>query len=371
MKKSFKLVSSLCAALLAVGAGVALSGANQSGEVKADVVTQRIFIDMTYYTDYYGYGASFKLQTWDNSTGDVYHDAVKASDCVWYVDLDSAASGYRFWRYNGDGTEQWGQGLWTSDLTKNVYHPTGMGTDEGQWVSYSVSIKAKSTSWGTYAALTEPSSDNSKFQFVEKGLEFEAGDEFKPVVTVNGTDSWLSYSESSIDSKAKAFLSSAEGENPNIIVDDDCSLDIYVNPNEKTYWIQVSADQEALSFSESFLAATSTICSDPNRDNKTALEAIWPDQKNAFEAMTIGAKAVFNGSEDATISQARSLYQHCVARYNLTAWTGAVEVSSSASLSLFGNVSDSANMVMIIVVISLVSLTAVGGFFFYRKRRHN
>ena len=70
----------------------------------------------------------------------------------------------------------------------------------------------------------------------------------------------------------------------------------------------------------------------------------------------------------ATIENAMAHYDACVTKFGYTPFTGITNVQASAKI-LPSIVGESGTTVSIIVIISMVSLTAIGGYFFIRKRK--
>ena len=73
----------------------------------------------------------------------------------------------------------------------------------------------------------------------------------------------------------------------------------------------------------------------------------------------------------AEIENAMAHYDACVEKFGFSPDTSLTTVQESARvISAFGIVQNN-NAIAIIVVISMISITAIGGFFFLRKRKEN
>ena len=91
-----------------------------------------------------------------------------------------------------------------------------------------------------------------------------------------------------------------------------------------------------------------------------------------FKALFAGADAVEGGD---TLQDMLARYEYICAKYNLDDFLADVDrppVTKSANISLLTLLNNvNANNVAIIVIISMVSVTAIGGYFFLRKRKEN
>ena len=77
-------------------------------------------------------------------------------------------------------------------------------------------------------------------------------------------------------------------------------------------------------------------------------------------------------AEAACVEKAMKTYEHCVSHYDLDAFMSPVRSVSSVKVSPLVNIiGENTNTVAIIVIISMVSVTAIGGYFFLRKRKEN
>ena len=110
-----------------------------------------------------------------------------------------------------------------------------------------------------------------------------------------------------------------------------------------------------------------------NRDNSTAVAAIWDTHKNAFNALESHAKALFvSSSSDELVARSRILYDHVITRYtSLTSWTGVPSNPASTIYVIDMNGTNGSTTTLILIVISSISLVAVSSYFVIRRRREN
>ncbi len=137
----------------------------------------------------------------------------------------------------------------------------------------------------------------------------------------------------------------------------------------------VSNEGQALEFARYFLDQTDTICADTARNNKTALEAIWPNLTNQFNTLSPEAREVVKtydtatgGEEDATNACKR--YDHIITRYALVDFIGRNPSSSSRSPVLL--YSDNNNyMIVAVAIVLFASVTLIGAYLVSKKRKYN
>ena len=143
----------------------------------------------------------------------------------------------------------------------------------------------------------------------------------------------------------------------------------------------VAPEKEIEDFATSFVTTLSasgvcgTTSASYNRNNLSALteeqtsgKTLWVEQKEAFEALSPEAKALFGTSEVAIVVRAKTLYLHIIDRYGLDTWDSAPAASSSRIGGL-ATLTNDGNVVVIIAVIAAVSALAVGGYFLLKKKK--
>ena len=140
---------------------------------------------------------------------------------------------------------------------------------------------------------------------------------------------------------------------------------------------------EILNFCTSFVTTLSDndVCGSTsetyNRDNEAALtevqlsgKTLWEEQKEAFEALSPEAKGLFGTSEVEMVVRAKTLYLHIIDRYGLSTWTGAPSAATSNNIATINNNNvEAINVVTIVIIISSISLVALGGFLVIRRKK--
>ena len=120
--------------------------------------------------------------------------------------------------------------------------------------------------------------------------------------------------------------------------------------------------------------ATASSAYSSNITNNASLSA---DEKAYAKNLIKYADAEYTDDTDDDYSycleRAMATYEACIQKHGLTGFmTDVRSVSAGAKaspLSLFSN--GNTNTVAIIVIISMVSVTAIGGYFFLKKRKEN
>lgn len=156
------------------------------------------------------------------------------------------------------------------------------------------------------------------------------------------------------------------------------------------------AQKTVIDYAEEFNYRLEAICVAYGSTDTTDLENAWNDLADQFDnwfnngdvdltAEEIAhAKALFANADSVDRNKTASAddLQHMLAKYdwilshyqlndflaNDSGTNRPIVQNSSPRIGLFGNI-DSSNATAIIVVVSLVSLTAIGGYFFIRKRK--
>ena len=103
--------------------------------------------------------------------------------------------------------------------------------------------------------------------------------------------------------------------------------------------------------------------------------ALSGDELTYAKKMLKNAIAVWNEDHDSDekycLERAMATYEFCVKNHDCSAFMNdvrPVERTQISPISIFGSTENS-NMVAIVVIVSVVSLTAIGGYFFLRKKR--
>ena len=123
----------------------------------------------------------------------------------------------------------------------------------------------------------------------------------------------------------------------------------------------ISYSLDAEGFGTYFLSTTKSACSNPTKDNSTALTAIWDEISKVFATLSDeeqgkvkSATAKESGGTD--LEEAVARYDHIVGRYSLKDFIGRVSTSGS-------NYQDRANSnnAFVLVLISIISVMALAG----------
>lgn len=384
MKKN-GLIKFLVGITLAASGAFALGSAlnNKKAEVAEAAATTRLYLDMSAFADWYGDTASFKVHTWNSAKGDQYHSVTKVASAYYYADVDlstyASGGGYRFARYNSTGATEWNKGAWNdySGGVNTYYRATGY--TDGAWSTDDQKTwEVVGATNGIWAGGDQDINIPLTMRFDTEGLEFyntsvnlTAGSVFK---VKNSTNNYYGYDciETGAGSVIDVGDVSGSGSS-NITVVNSGSYEIYMKPFAAKFWMQENSEASATEWASSFISQTNSICSanGTSADHLTALQGVWSSLKSSFEALTAGAKNILKaGTANATVKDAHDRYVHIMTRYagqldKMGDW------SVSASRSVLPVSNQNPNTVALIVIISLVSVTAIGGFFFIRKRKEN
>ena len=199
-------------------------------------------------------------------------------------------------------------------------------TDSGNWStlskSYSWDVKSSIETDGTWTNTNSLTltykNDGDGAQFYSTAVVLKAGQQFKVVRTTNNAWFGSNKFETGTNSAVQRGYISLGNNDANVTVLKDITMELYVKIHNGTVWTQISSEAEATSWAATFLSETNDICSanGTSANHSSALSAIWDDQKDAFEAMTIGAQHVLEtGTANATVTDAHNRYIHIMTRY--------------------------------------------------------
>ncbi len=131
----------------------------------------------------------------------------------------------------------------------------------------------------------------------------------------------------------------------------------------------VSSDPsaEANTYAVNFLAATETC------DVNAA--SVWADQKTAYEALSSDAKTYLvesiyvadNYASNSNIQKCAQRYDLAVSKQSLENFMGRAALSGVATVEV-SNVNNTTTSIAIIVVVGLIGITAIGGYFFFSRK---
>ena len=126
----------------------------------------------------------------------------------------------------------------------------------------------------------------------------------------------------------------------------------------------------ALAFAQCFNSQMATPCSDQNANNSSAVSAIWTTLGNQYATLTSGARSEFASNTEDTIEQARTTYLHVVyVRQYVSGWTNG-PTSANYNITITSPI-NSNNVAVIVIIVSSISLIALGGFLLTKKRKEN
>lgn len=253
-----------------------------------------------------------------------------------------------------------------------------LGATSGTWSAQTQNIEIPLA----YQNGTASSEDGATYYSTSVSLT--AGSVFKPV---NLTDNvYYDYDslESGTNSVKGTHIISDGTSNKNMKVVTTAVYEVYVKTGSGAVWMQLSSQSEAAHYAETFLSAI-TCSSDSvsfSRDvwNKVGSDTTSMEYK--YSQLTSGAKSILTSAQ--ADKDSSDPIKQCVARYDRILGkygygTGANDyhdfmgrtpapISGGAKLVL-PTTNNNSNTIAIIVAISLVSVTAIGGYFFIRKRK--
>ena len=97
---------------------------------------------------------------------------------------------------------------------------------------------------------------------------------------------------------------------------------------------------------------------------------LTPDAKLFIkDAARISLENLLQGG--VTIENAMAHYDYCVTKFHFTPYEGITHAQASPRVSSLSILNNNTNTVAIIVIISMVSVTAIGGYFFLRRHKEN
>ncbi|MCQ2771568.1 MAG: transmembrane domain-containing protein, partial [Clostridia bacterium] len=116
--------------------------------------------------------------------------------------------------------------------------------------------------------------------------------------------------------------------------------------------------------------ATNAACSNPDADNTTAITNAWSGIKANYLKLSAADQAKVATGEDPTPASLLERYDHIVERYGLENFMNR-SVTPSPRINVLPTMNDNGS-IAIIVIVSLLSVTAIGTYFYIRRRRqHN
>lgn len=153
-------------------------------------------------------------------------------------------------------------------------------------------------------------------------------------------------------------------------------------------WVDVDANYTAVDFSKDLLKQTLAICTGAGGNNKDALTPVWATLAGAnyygkltsarkveltiAEAADVTVPATESGIDGMTdenaLAAAMYRYEYCVAKYNLNQFiVGKTVVVQGTGVDMFAQ-NNVSNITILVIVITSISLLAVAGLCFYKKK---
>ena len=162
------------------------------------------------------------------------------------------------------------------------------------------------------------------------------------------------------------------------------TLEFYVKMNAQLVWTQVSSTTEADEYAQTFLTTIKCTGSATNFNINVWNNVSGTDSMEyKFSQLTTGAKDLLTG---ATASQSGSNVQKCVARYDYILGKYGYGTASGKYHDFMNRTpaqfnalkvdilsplmeSNGGSSALVIIIVSAISVTAIGGYFFLRKRK--
>lgn len=128
----------------------------------------------------------------------------------------------------------------------------------------------------------------------------------------------------------------------------------------------------ALGYATEFKKTLTTPCADSSSNNQAKVEAVWSELSARFTRLRASVQTELkNGtSTEATVLEALELYDHIVRRYGNEIINDfmARGITHNAS-NITYKTSNSNTTILVVILVTFASVTAVGGYFFLRKRK--
>ena len=148
-------------------------------------------------------------------------------------------------------------------------------------------------------------------------------------------------------------------------------------PNVVYFGAPSVADAEAIEFATNFLSAVATVCKTDNTTDTSALSSVWSAQDTAFDALGEEAQNILKNASHSGASKVNefaSSYDYIYGKYHTELsnndFVGRNPSTSSNVLNPL-TVNNGTNVAIIIVVVSTISLAALGGFFFIKRKKES
>jgi len=378
MKKSFKLISSLCTAVLALGVGVALNSVNSSKEVKAATETTVYYAisdaDKGSYTlkanvNRKGDGDDWKQYDM-TSTGKKY-GTLPIYSCS-FTDLYDGLGCLQFQLY--DGSKWISQKEAINTWTKvSVYNGKLWDADTKSWVNQYKSgryIVGLGGNWDIEHAIYM-SKINDKEYSASTSVAY--GDTFK-IAYYNGSSLESYYGYPDITPNAQAYVYFGNSTDNNIKCYAEGTYAFYFTDGNYDTDYKISCAYNGTLTAQHLSAKLMSYgAHNPTSgDTNACRDGRFTTCKTIYNGLSDVEKTTFQGYASSSEDQ----FNHAYQRY--CAWSRANGeepfTGNSISPSIFNVLNSDGEAtisIIIIVVVSVVSLTAICGFFYYKKRKQN
>lgn len=373
---------------IVLGAGVVVGVAqdltNQPKEAVA-ASTTTLYLDLSNFSNWGNDSALFKVHTWNNSKGDIYHPATKVSDKYWKADVDLATysngGGYRFTRFNSNGSSEWNRGLWCSySSTPSYYYQPTDWTEKGTWskpldTQWSIIGGNSTDSWATAnfeTSLSDVVFNGSGLQYYKESVYLEKGLSLKVKDSTGAT--WLGFNsfETGTGSAISNNYLTGSGDS-NLEVAKTGYYDFYFKILTKKVWAQENSNESATAWANSFI---NDLSCDASGKVAPSVEQ-WTTLKTSFESLTIGAQTFLkegtaNENSADPIEKALAKYDFILGKYGSSNYVDFLERHEASELKL-GLTFMSENNGLGLTIL-LISCTVIGVFVLgiaIKRKRNN
>lgn len=143
--------------------------------------------------------------------------------------------------------------------------------------------------------------------------------------------------------------------------------------------VEKKEDYTATDFAKQIIELTDAVCDgyDGKTDNSEALKSVWLilQDTDHYLALAVEQQTILkNATADSTgddLAKGVARYDYLVGKYNLTNFIDRDVPNVGSGLNPLISVNNIQETAWIVVIVGLVGLTAVGGYFFIRRRKEN
>ena len=333
--------------------------------------------------------------SWDNFSATTYGWYVKA---CFHTGLNNASTNYKFMNSAYTPTESDKnipsgyifKGWYTDSSLTDEWTPGSQYTDVNLYAKYEVERATGYYIVGDSAFMTEFGTSGTAFDFNSGVLMNSATGSNKAVYTFTTSRTitfkaryyshennwWVSNTEMSDSAESHGVTFDASGNY--VVPAGTYSLYIFVKNNNDTSSLTYGMPLD--SYVVDFLSETAAVCNGDSTVFATLLSTMSNLERNWAKLSTIdqntlkGTSPNQNGTDNQKVI---ARYDYILGKYGygtgdnkLHDFMGRTPAPLSGARSLLPLISnESTNTIAIIVIISLVSVTAVGGYFFIKKRK--